>query len=55
MLRASVLNFQGSWEDHLSLVEFVYTNSYHSMIGMATNEALYKEPCSTDLLARARR
>ena len=35
MLRACVLDFQGSWEDHLPLVEFAYNNSYHSTIGMA--------------------
>ena len=28
------MDFQGSWEEHLSLVEFVYNNSYHSTIGM---------------------
>ncbi|MBM1124178.1 DDE-type integrase/transposase/recombinase, partial [Klebsiella pneumoniae] len=35
MLRACVLDFGGSWEDHLHLVEFAYNNSYHSSIGMA--------------------
>lgn len=29
MLRACVLDFEGSWEDHLHLVEFTYNNSYH--------------------------
>ena len=28
MLRACVLDFQGIWEEHLSLVEFAYYNSY---------------------------
>ena len=28
MLRACVLDWQGSWEDHLALVEFTYNNSY---------------------------
>lgn len=27
MLRASTLDFQGSWEEHLPLLEFVYNNS----------------------------
>jgi len=45
MLRACVLDFQGSWEEHLSLVEFAYNNSYHSIIGMASYEALYGRPC----------
>ncbi|XP_061993553.1 uncharacterized protein LOC133711444 [Rosa rugosa] len=31
MLRACVLDFKGSWEDHLPLIEFAYNNSYHSM------------------------
>jgi transposase InsO family protein len=28
MLRACALDFQGSWEEHLPLVEFSYNNSY---------------------------
>ena len=45
MLRACVLDFGGSWEEHLHLVEFAYNNSYHSSIGMAPFEALYGRPC----------
>nr|GEU34217.1 putative reverse transcriptase domain-containing protein [Tanacetum cinerariifolium] len=30
MLRACVLDFGGSWDVHLPLVEFLYNNSYHS-------------------------
>ncbi|GKB72275.1 putative reverse transcriptase domain-containing protein [Tanacetum coccineum] len=30
MLRACVLDFGGSWDVHLPLVEFSYNNSYHS-------------------------
>ncbi|GKA79751.1 putative reverse transcriptase domain-containing protein [Tanacetum coccineum] len=30
MLRACVLDFRGSWDVHLPLVEFSYNNSYHS-------------------------
>ncbi|XP_062021012.1 uncharacterized protein LOC133737489 [Rosa rugosa] len=30
MLRACVLDFKGSWEDHLPLIEFSYNNNYHS-------------------------
>ncbi|GJU63417.1 hypothetical protein Tco_1245252 [Tanacetum coccineum] len=33
MLRAGVLNFEGSWDVHLPLAEFSYNNSYHSSIG----------------------
>ncbi|XP_057479179.1 uncharacterized protein LOC130766528 [Actinidia eriantha] len=45
MLRACVLDFGGSWEDHLHLVEFAYNNSYQASIGMAPFEALYGRPC----------
>ncbi|GFY87591.1 hypothetical protein Acr_05g0012300 [Actinidia rufa] len=40
MIRACVLDFWGSWEDHLPLVEFAYNNSYQSSIEMAPYEAL---------------
>ena len=39
MLRACTLEFAGSWDDHLPLVEFAYNNSYHSSIKMAPYEA----------------
>ena len=45
MLRACALELQGSWEDHLSLIEFAYNNSYYSSIWMAPYEALYGRPC----------
>ena len=41
MLRACVIDFKGSWDDHLPLIEFAYNNSYHSSIQMAPYEALY--------------
>ncbi|GKE23818.1 putative reverse transcriptase domain-containing protein [Tanacetum coccineum] len=41
MLRACVLDFRGSWDVHLSLVEFSYNNSYHSSVRCAMFEALY--------------
>jgi len=49
MLRACVLDFHGSWDEHLSLVEFAYNNSYQSSIGMAPFEALYGRPCRSPL------
>ena len=45
MLRACVLDFQGSWDEHLPLVEFAYNNSFHLRIGMSLYEALYGLPC----------
>ncbi|GJY12202.1 putative reverse transcriptase domain-containing protein [Tanacetum coccineum] len=41
MLRACVIDFGGSWDVHLPLVEFSYNNSYHSSIRCAPFEALY--------------
>ena len=49
MLRACVLDFKGSWEKYLSLVEFAYNNSYHSSIEMAPYEALYGRECRSPL------
>lgn len=43
-----MLDFQGSWKEHLPLVEFTY-NSYHSTIGMAPYEALHSRPCKSPL------
>ncbi|TYK24242.1 putative Retrotransposon protein [Cucumis melo var. makuwa] len=45
MLRACVLEFSGSWDSHLHLMEFVYNNSYQATIGMAPFEALYGRCC----------
>ena len=35
MLRACVLNFQGSRDRHISVVEFAYYNSFQSSIDIA--------------------
>lgn len=45
MLRMCVLDFGGSWRQHLPLVEFAYNNSYHTGIVMAPYEALYGRKC----------
>ncbi|KAL4029959.1 hypothetical protein IC575_008187 [Cucumis melo] len=45
MLRACVLEFSGSWDSHLHLMEFAYNNSYQATIGMAPFEALYGRCC----------
>ena len=49
LLRACALEFGGNWEEHLSLVEFTYNNSYQSTIGMTPFEALYGRKCRTPL------
>jgi len=47
LLRACILDFGGSWEQHLPLVEFIYNNSYQASIGMAPYEALYGRLCKS--------
>ncbi|TYK08309.1 putative gag-pol polyprotein [Cucumis melo var. makuwa] len=47
MLRACVLEFSGSWDSYLHLVEFTYNNSYQATIGMAPFEALYARCCKS--------
>ncbi|KAL8104152.1 hypothetical protein AgCh_028404 [Apium graveolens] len=42
MLRVCAIDFEGSWDEHLPLVEFSYNNSYHVSIGMPPYEALYE-------------
>ena len=49
MLRSCVLEFQGSWDQHLPLIEFSYNNSYHSSIEMPPYEALYGRKCRSPL------
>nr|GEY36268.1 putative reverse transcriptase domain-containing protein [Tanacetum cinerariifolium] len=50
MLRACVINFRGSWDTHLSLVEFCYNNSYHKSIKCAPFEALYERKCRSPVI-----
>ncbi|KAD6454703.1 hypothetical protein E3N88_09409 [Mikania micrantha] len=45
MLRSCVIDFGGSWDVHLPLVEFSYNNSYHTSIQCAPFEALYGRKC----------
>ena len=45
MLRACVLDLNGSWKEHLFFVEFAYNNNYQASIQMAPYEALYGRPC----------
>ena len=40
MLRACMLDFKGSWDDHLHLVEFSYNYSFQASIKMEPYEAL---------------
>ena len=45
MLRSCVIDFGGSWDTYLPLIEFSYNNSYHSTIQCAPFEALYGRKC----------
>ena len=41
------MEFSGSWDRYIPLVEFAYNNSFQSSIGMARYEALYGRKCRT--------
>jgi len=45
MMRACMLDFKRTWEDHLHLMEFSYNNIYLDSIKMASFEALYGRKC----------
>jgi hypothetical protein len=49
MLRACVIDFGNSWDDHLPLIEFSYNNSYHTSIKAAPFEALYGRKCRSPI------
>nr|GEW06011.1 putative reverse transcriptase domain-containing protein [Tanacetum cinerariifolium] len=50
MLRACVMDFGGSWDTYLLLVEFSYNNSYHTSIKCAPFEALYGWKCRSPVI-----
>ncbi|KAJ0576646.1 putative nucleotidyltransferase, Ribonuclease H [Helianthus annuus] len=52
MLRSCVIDFGGSWDAHLPLIEFSYNNNYHSSIQMAPFEALYGRKCRSPITWR---
>ena len=49
MLKSCVINYEGSWDRHIPIVEFVYNNSFQSSIGMVPYGALYGRKCRTPL------
>ena len=49
MLKSCVIEYEGSWDRHIPLVEFVYNNIFQSSIGMEPSEALYGRKCRTPL------
>ncbi|GJY59527.1 putative reverse transcriptase domain-containing protein [Tanacetum coccineum] len=50
MLRACVLDFRGSWDVHLLLVEFLCDNSYHYSVRWAPFEVLYGRNCHSPIM-----
>ena len=44
-----MIDYEGSWDRHIPLVEFVYNNSFRSSIRMAPYEAFYGRKCRTPL------
>ena len=49
MLRGCLLDFPGSWDRYILLMEFAYNNSYQSSIGIAPYETLYGRRCRTPM------
>ena len=43
------MDFGGSWDNHLPLIEFSYKTSYHTSIKCAPYEALYGRKCRSPL------
>ncbi|GJZ56597.1 putative reverse transcriptase domain-containing protein, partial [Tanacetum coccineum] len=50
MLRACFMDFGGSWDTNLPLVEFSYNNSYHTNVKCAPFEALYGQKCRSPVI-----
>nr|GEW79570.1 putative reverse transcriptase domain-containing protein [Tanacetum cinerariifolium] len=50
MLRACVMDFGGSWDTHLLLVELSYNNNYYKSIMCAPFEALYGQKCRSPVI-----
>ena len=44
-----MIDYEGSWDRHIPLVEFMYNNSFQSSIGITPYEALYGRKCRTSL------
>ena len=45
MIRACIIDFKGSWDKHLPLVEYACNNNFHSSISMVPYEASYGRRC----------
>jgi hypothetical protein len=49
MLRACVMEYQGSWDKNLPWAEFSYNNNYQESLKMAPFEVVYGRRCRTPL------
>jgi hypothetical protein len=49
MIRACVIDHQGSWDKNLPWAEFLYNNGYQESLKMAPFEVLYGHYCCTPL------
>lgn len=49
MFRYYLINFKDNWDDHFSLIEFAYNNSYLSNIQMTPFEAIYGRKCRSPI------
>ena len=47
MLQGCVMEFTGSWDRYIPLMEFAYNNSYQASIGTTPYEVLYGQRCRT--------
>ena len=47
MLRTCVMDFQESWNHYISLIEFAYNNTFHTMIGVTPFKLLYSTKCKS--------
>ena len=43
MLRACVIDFKGSWDDHIHIIEFAYTRSSSPSYGDGDNNSINTE------------
>ena len=49
MLKACVIDLEGSLDEYFPLIEFSYNNSYHSSILTAQFESLYIRRCRSPI------
>ena len=48
-MRACVIDFKGSWDEHFPLIDFAYNKIFHASIEMALYEVLYSRRCRSPM------